>query len=272
MKLNDLTISKAIIEEFKDKLVNALDVDVCIVGGGPAGMIAAYEIAMAGYKVNLYERKLSLGGGMWGGGIMFNKIVIQEESKPILEKFNIKLKEYEQGYYIADSIAAVGALAYHASDSGANVFNLMSVEDMRVNGNNDITGIVINWSSVELAKLHVDPITVGSKFVIDATGHACEVAKIILKRLGKVLYTDTREIMGEGSMNADHAESVIVDNTKEIYKNVYAAGMAANAVFGTNRMGPIFGGMLLSGRKAAQLVIERLRHADEKIPSLQNNE
>ena len=79
--------------------------------------------------------------------------------------------------------------------------------------------------------------------------------------MGKVLYTDTGEAMGEGSMNADHAESVIVGNTKEIYKNVYAAGMAANAVFGTNRMGPIFGGMLLSGRRAAELTLSRLTPA-----------
>jgi thiamine thiazole synthase len=35
--------------------------------------------------------------------------------------------------------------------------------------------------------------------------------------------------------------------------------MAANAVFGGPRMGPIFGGMLLSGRKAAQLIMKELK-------------
>ncbi|NLM29319.1 MAG: ribose 1,5-bisphosphate isomerase, partial [Methanomicrobiales archaeon] len=34
--------------------------------------------------------------------------------------------------------------------------------------------------------------------------------------------------------------------------------MAANAVAGECRMGPIFGGMLLSGERAADLVAEKL--------------
>jgi len=34
--------------------------------------------------------------------------------------------------------------------------------------------------------------------------------------------------------------------------------MAANSAFGGPRMGPIFGGMLLSGEKAARLVLENL--------------
>jgi thiamine thiazole synthase len=35
--------------------------------------------------------------------------------------------------------------------------------------------------------------------------------------------------------------------------------MCCNATFGSYRMGPIFGGMLLSGDKAAELVEARLR-------------
>jgi thiamine thiazole synthase len=34
--------------------------------------------------------------------------------------------------------------------------------------------------------------------------------------------------------------------------------MACNAVFGAPRMGPIFGGMLMSGKKVAELINERL--------------
>jgi len=34
--------------------------------------------------------------------------------------------------------------------------------------------------------------------------------------------------------------------------------MAANAVLGSPRMGPIFGGMLISGKRAAELAMELL--------------
>ncbi|MEO0247894.1 MAG: ribose 1,5-bisphosphate isomerase, partial [candidate division WOR-3 bacterium] len=39
---------------------------------------------------------------------------------------------------------------------------------------------------------------------------------------------------------------------------LYVAGMAACACFGGPRMGPIFGGMLLSGRKLAEILKEKV--------------
>jgi thiamine thiazole synthase len=56
-------------------------------------------------------------------------------------------------------------------------------------------------------------------------------------------------------------EEKVPKNTREVYPGLIVAGMAAAAVFGSPRMGPIFGGMLLSGRKAAQLAIELLKQS-----------
>lgn len=265
MALDDLMVSKAIIDEYHKSMVESLNVDVAIVGGGPAGIAAGYFLAKAGYKVSMYERKLSIGGGMWGGGIMFNKIVVQEEGKAVLDTFNVQMKKYADNYYVADSCQTVAALLYHATQAGLRVFNLMSVEDIKVTPDNAVNGLVINWTSVEQSGLHVDPITIGAKYVIEATGHACEVANIILRRIGKVLFTETGCIMGEGSMNAEQAESNIEANTREIYCNVYVAGMAANAVFGSKRMGPIFGGMVMSGKKVAADIIKRLEESKVNV-------
>ncbi len=65
--------------------------------------------------------------------------------------------------------------------------------------------------------------------------------------------------MGERSMWAEVAERKIMENTKEVYPGLIVTGMVANAVCGAPRMGPIFGGMLLSGRRAAEVAIEILQ-------------
>jgi thiamine thiazole synthase len=65
--------------------------------------------------------------------------------------------------------------------------------------------------------------------------------------------------MGERPMWAERGEEEILENTKDVYPGLIVSGMAANAVFGSPRMGPIFGGMLLSGRKAAGLAIECIK-------------
>lgn len=258
MQLDDVVISKAIIEGWSKDLVEHLEIDVAIVGGGPAGLTAAYYLAKEGIKVALYERNLSIGGGMWGGGMMYNKCVFQEASRPILDEFKIRYTEYQPGYFVTDSLETVSALCLFAVQSGAKIFNLISVEDVMIR-EQGVTGLVLNWSAVTNAKLHVDPLTIRAKYVIDSTGHAAEVAKIITRKIGKNLLTETGDLMGEQSMWAEVGERTIVENTKEIYPGVYVAGMSANAIFGGPRMGPIFGGMLLSGKRAAEILLAKLK-------------
>ena len=64
--------------------------------------------------------------------------------------------------------------------------------------------------------------------------------------------------MGEKSMCAEIGEKTIVENTKEIFPGVFCAGMCANAIYGAPRMGPIFGGMLISGKKVSEMILAKL--------------
>jgi len=257
--LDELTISKAITENFTKDFLKAMEVDVAIGGAGPAGMTAAYYLAKEGIKTVIFERSLRPGGGMPGGGMMFNTIVVQEEAKGILDEFEIRNEEYEKGYYIADAVEASSGLCFKAVQAGAKIFNMISIEDVMIRDNDRVTGLVLNWSAVMLAGLHVDPLSMRSRVVIDATGHACEICHVVVNKCGGKLMTEGGGVVGEKSMWAEVAESKIMENTREIYPGLVVAGMAANAVCGTPRMGPIFGGMLLSGKRAAEVALEVLQ-------------
>ena len=260
--LNESIVTQAICNEYFEKFKNHQDMDVAIIGAGPSGLTAAWKLARQDFKVGVFERNLAIGGGMWGGGMTWNIIVVQEESKYVLEEAGVNLKRYQEGYYTADSIGATSALALQASNSGAGIFNCMSVEDVAIrqeNGEKRINGIVINSTPVERTGLHVDPLVLNCRYLIDCTGHSTEVVNTLVRKNDVEINTPTGKIEGEKSMWADIAEKTTVENTLEIFPGIYVAGMAANACFGSYRMGPIFGGMLLSGEKVASDISQRLQ-------------
>ncbi|HVO77503.1 MAG TPA: sulfide-dependent adenosine diphosphate thiazole synthase [Methanomassiliicoccales archaeon] len=255
MAIDEIQVTRKIVERYSAEFLDNLDVDVVIAGAGPASLTAARYLAKGGEKVVIFERKLTPGGGMWGGGMTFPVIVVQEGSKKLLQEIGVKLKSAGDGYYTADSVEASAKLIASAIDAGAKLYNTISVEDVMIRSDR-ICGVVINSSAVEVARLHVDPLSIRAKYVIDGTGHPAEVVNVVVRKVGK-LNTPTGKFEGEKSMWAEVGESMTVENTVEVYPGLYVTGMACNAVMGAPRMGPIFGGMLLSGRKVAQLILDR---------------
>ncbi|MCX6664524.1 MAG: sulfide-dependent adenosine diphosphate thiazole synthase [Euryarchaeota archaeon] len=256
MRIDDITVTRIIFDRFSKEFRNNFDVDVAIAGAGPAGLTAAKYLSKAGKKVVIFERKLSIGGGMWGGGMTFPIIVVQKESKSILDEAHVAVHDEGDGYFSADSIEATTKLCSSAIDAGARVFTAISVEDVLLN-KKKVNGFVINWTAVEIAGLHVDPLSIRAKYCIDATGHATEVCQIVRRKVGP-LNTPSGDLMKEQSMCAEIGEKTVVENTKEVYPGLFVAGMGANAVYGAPRMGPIFGGMLLSGKKVADMILKKL--------------
>jgi thiazole biosynthesis enzyme len=246
-----VTITRAILEEQLRVTLEHIDLDVAVVGGGPSGLACAALVAEQGHRCVIIEKKLSVGGGMWGGGMMFPRIVVQEKARRLLDRFGIRYTQYVKGYYVASSVESVAKLTAAACDAGVEFFNLTSVEDIMIREEGRIQGLVINWTAVEMARLHVDPLTLACRFTVDATGHEAVIARLVEKKTGQV------EVKGERSMWAERAEDQVVHHTREIYPGLIVTGMAANAVAGEHRMGPIFGGMLLSGEKAAQIILNQ---------------
>ncbi len=250
-------ISGAIVRSFFKKLEDSLSLDVGIVGAGPSGLVAAKVLADAGLKVAVFESKLAPGGGTWGGGMLFNEAVVQADALPILEKFNIRAADLGNGYYTLDTVEMASGLIFGARKAGARIFNAVSVEDICVR-EGVVNGLVINWTPVRRLDMHVDPLVVTTRAVIDGTGHPSEIVRKAVDKAGLKIDSPTGGILGERPMWMEDGERTTVLNTKRLFPGLYASGMAANNVQGGFRMGPIFGGMLKSGQKVAELILKDL--------------
>jgi thiamine thiazole synthase len=262
MQLDDIVISRAIVERYFEKLTGHLDIDVALVGAGPSNLLCATLLGEAGIKAAIFESKLAPGGGMWGGGMMFNEIVVQTEAVELLDRLGIRRRESQPGYFTADSVEATATLIAAAVRSGVPLFNLIKVEDVMFRGEGDekrVNGLVLNWSPVAHLGLHVDPLTIRASAVVDGTGHPSEVCSIVTRKMDVRLNTPTGKVVGEMSMWADRGEELTLENSIEVFPGLFVTGMAANAVMGAPRMGPVFGGMLRSGERIAKKLIERFK-------------
>lgn len=251
-------ISGAIVRSFFKKLEDCLAIDVAIVGAGPSGLVAARDLANAGCKVAIFESKLAPGGGIWGGGMLMNEIVVQDDAAGILRDFEITTIPLGNGFHTVDSVEMASGLIFGARKAGAVIFNTVFVEDIVIH-NGTIAGVVINWNPVRRLDMHVDPIVVTARAVVDGTGHPSEIVRKAVNKAGVQIDSPTGGILGEKPMWMEDGERTTVENTKRLFPGLYASGMAANNVQGGFRMGPIFGGMLKSGRKLAGIIAEDLK-------------
>ena len=250
-RLNEVEISKTIICTFHEKLLDCLTSDVAIVGAGPSGLVAAFFLAETGTKVTILEKRLSPGGGIWGGGMGMNVAVVQEEAVSLLSEMGIRSKRGKDGLYAVDAMELGAGLCWNAVQAGATLLNLTTVEDLCVREER-VTGVVINRTMIADA-LPVDPIVLSARAVLDGTGHEAVLVQALRKRRLLTNAGGAAEF-GEGPMDATRGEQFVVDRAGEVFPGLWIAGMSVSATLGGPRMGPIFGGMLLSGKRVAQLI------------------
>ncbi len=256
-RVDEVSISRLIVESFAADFVDSLELDVAVVGAGPSGVTAARLLARQGLKVAVFERHLHVGGGMWGGGMLLPRIVIQEEARTILDEVGVKLHPWKEGVYAADSVETVTKCTAAAIDAGVRIWVGMKVEDVVIRENDRVAGVVVNWEAVSIAGLHVDPLALMAKVVIDATGHDSIVCRNVVRKIpGAELVSPTGAVPGERPMWAEKGEAALVPNTIEVYPGLIVTGMAANALSAQPRMGAVFGGMFLSGQRAAELAAD----------------
>ena len=257
-EVEESTITRVIIKKASEELINLADIDAIVVGAGPSGLTVARYLANAGLKTAVFEKRLSYGGGIGGGGMLLPRIVVQAPVDDMLKEIGCRFEEVEKGVFVVDPAEMIARLAIGAIDAGAKIILGLTVNDVVYRmgpGGPEITGVVANWSAVQMSGLHVDPIAFKARAVIDCTGHAAEVIVVASRKIPELKIS----VPGEKSMWAPLGERLVVENTREVSPGLFAAGMAVAAVDQTPRMGPIFGGMLLSGKKVAELVIKKIK-------------
>ena len=247
-------VTRAIVGEFAREFMEYVESDVVIVGGGPAGLTAGRDLCRAGKRVLLVERNNYLGGGFWLGGYLMNKITVRTPADKDLDELGVPHKEVSPGLHVADGPHACSKVIAAACDAGLKIANMTAFDDVVLREGNRVGGVVINWAPISALPREiacVDPVALECKLVIDATGHdACVVRKLEERGLIKA--------PGFGAMWVDRSEDLIVEHTGEAHPGLIVTGMAVSTTYGLPRMGPTFGAMLLSGKRAAEVALEKL--------------
>ncbi len=248
-------VTRAIVSGFLKQFTEYVESDCIIVGGGPSGLMAGRELAKEGIKVLIVERNNYLGGGFWIGGYLMNKVTVRGPGEKVLKELGIPYEEATKGLYVADGPHACSKLIASCCDAGAKFANMTIFDDLILREENRVAGVVINWTPISALPREitcVDPVALESKLVIDATGHdACVVKKLEERGLIKT--------KGFGAMWVERSEDLVVEHTGEVHPGLIVTGMAVTTTYGLPRMGPTFGAMLLSGKRAAEVAKKLLK-------------
>ncbi len=253
-KVSEKDITLAIINGFKKDMEEYVQSDCIIVGGGPSGLMAAKILAQNKVKVLLIERNNYLGGGFWIGGFLMNHVTLRSPAQEILEELNIPYHKEKEGLFVASGPHACSKLIASACDEGVRILNMARFEDLVIREENRVCGVVINWTPVSALPREitcVDPLGLETKFVIDASGHEAVVVKKLEER-------GLLKLKGFGAMWVEKSEASILEHTDEVFPGLMVCGMAVSSTYGLPRMGPTFGAMLLSGKRAAEEVLGKL--------------
>ncbi len=257
---SEAEVTRAILAGFTRDLSEYASTEVIIVGGGPSGLTAARELSLNGVRSVVIERNNYVGGGFWIGGYLMNTVTLRSPSQKYLDEIGCPYKKYSENLYVTPGPHACSKLIAATMDAGAKIQNMTSFEDVVLREKNRVAGVVINWTPVQALPHEitcVDPIALECELVIDATGHDAYVIQSLEKR-------GLAKRIGEGGMWIEKSEDAVVEHTGLAYPGVIVAGMAVCSTYGLPRMGPTFGAMLLSGKRAAEVALKELGRAPKK--------
>eukprot|EP01059_Diplonema_ambulator_P005942 TRINITY_DN1570_c0_g4_i1.p1 TRINITY_DN1570_c0_g4~~TRINITY_DN1570_c0_g4_i1.p1 ORF type:complete len:329 (+),score=110.64 TRINITY_DN1570_c0_g4_i1:60-989(+) len=263
--IRESTVSREMTSRYMTDMMEHADTDVVIIGAGSAGLSCAYELSKhPDIKVSIVEQNVAPGGGCWVGGQLFSAMVVRKPAHCILDELEVPYDD--KGDYVVVKHAALftsSILRQVLLRPNVKLFNAVAVEDLLIRheeGGSAVRGVVTNWSLV--AQNHenmscMDPQVMEAKIVVSSTGHDGPMGATSAKRLESIGLLPDR-LPGMSALDMSTAEDGVLHMTQEVVPGLVFAGMEVAEVRGCNRMGPTFGAMLMSGVKAANVVLKAL--------------
>ncbi|KAI0247132.1 Thi4 family-domain-containing protein [Lactifluus subvellereus] len=259
--VKEAQVSRAMIKRYFDMMYERAVSDVVIVGAGSAGLSCAYHLAKTrpDLKITILEANVAPGGGAWLGGQLMTPMVVRKPADRFLTELDVPFED-EDNFVVVKHAALFTSTILSKVLRMPNVimFNATAVEDLVVHGRR-VAGVVTNWTLV--AQNHdsqscMDPNTITAPVIVSATGHDGPMGAFCAKRLVSAGLHE--RLGGMRGLDMKEAEENIVMGTREVVPGLVMAGMELSEYDGVNRMGPTFGGMMVSGIKAAQEAIRIL--------------
>jgi thiamine thiazole synthase len=266
--INEADVSREMTSRYFADMQEYAESDVVIVGAGPAGLTASYYLGKKGVKVALVEASIAPGGGAWVSGQLMSAMVVRKPAHTVLDELGIEYEEKDSyvvlrhaGLFTATILSTVLAM------KNVKLFNGVAVEDL-ITKEGRVSGVVTNWMPV--TKIHgtqscMDPNVMRSRVVISSCGHDGPFGATGVKRLRDVGMVS--HCPGMKTLDMSTAEDEVVEHTKEIVPGMIVTGMEVAEAYGCHRMGPTFGAMLLSGKKAATIALAQLQEEENDIAS-----
>lgn len=257
--IRESDVSRAMTRRYFADLDAHAESDIVIVGAGSCGLSAAYTLGTLrpDLRIAIVEAGVAPGGGAWLGGQLFSAMVMRKPADAFLRELGVPYED--EGNYVVVKHAALftsTVLSKVLALPNVKMFNATAVEDLITRPEGDsvrIAGVVTNWTLVSLnhdTQSCMDPNTINAPIVISTTGHDGPMGAFCVKRL--VSMERVEKLGGMRGLDMQRAEDMIVKGTREIVPGLIVGGMELSEMDGSNRMGPTFGAMALSGVKAAE--------------------
>ncbi|KAM0952291.1 putative thiazole biosynthetic enzyme Thi4 family, FAD/NAD(P)-binding domain superfamily [Dioscorea sansibarensis] len=258
--IKESIVAREMTRRYMTDMISHADTDVVIVGAGAAGLSCAYELSKdASVRVAIVEQSVSPGGGAWLGGQLFSAMIVRKPAHLFLDELQIPYDEQENYVVIKHAALFTSTILSHIlARPNVKLFNAVAAEDLIVKEGR-VAGVVTNWALVSMnhdTQSCMDPNVMEAKVVVSSCGHDGPFGATGVKRLKSIGMIDS--VPGMKALDMNTAEDAIVRLTREIVPGMIVTGMEVAEIDGAPRMGPTFGAMMISGKKAAHLAMKAL--------------